>query len=115
MRPLPLDDDYDARVARGEAWVVGEPIEGILVLQERDGYLLVDNVAVRPEAQHRGLGRGLLSFAEEHAAQCGYTELRLYTNERMTENRAQYARLGWVELAAETIERRHAVWMRKGL
>jgi len=115
MRPIPMDDDYDARVANGEAWVVGDPIEALVVLEDGDGHLLVDNVAVRPHLQGRGLGRALLAFAEATARERGYRELRLYTNERMTENRALYAHLGWTELARETIERRHAVWMGKSL
>jgi GNAT superfamily N-acetyltransferase len=115
MRPLPMDDDYDARVANGEAWVVGNPIQALVVLEDGDGHLLVDNVAVRPDLQGRGLGRALLEFAEATARERGHRELRLYTNERMTENRALYAHLGWVELERETIERRHAVWMGKSL
>jgi len=115
MRPLPMDDDYDARVASGEAWVVGDPIEAPVVLEDRDGHLLVDNVAVKPDLQGRGLGRALLEFAAAIARERGYRDLRLYTNEKMTENRALYAHLGWVELERETIERRHAVWMGKSL
>jgi ribosomal protein S18 acetylase RimI-like enzyme len=115
MRPLPMDDDYEARVARGEAWLIGDPLDAVLVLVPADGYLLVDNVAVRPELQGRGLGRALLAFAEERARADGLDELRLYTNEKMTENRALYTRLGYEEMAAETIEGRHAVWMRKAL
>jgi len=115
MRPLPMDDDYDARVEKGEAWVVGDPIEALVVLEDGDGHLLVDNVAVRPDLQGRGFGRALLEFAEATARERGYRELRLYTNERMTENRALYAHLGWVELERATIERRHAVWMGKSL
>ena len=115
MRPLPMDDDYDARVENGEAWVVGDPIEALVVLEDGDGHLLVDNVAVRPDLQGRGFGRALLEFAEATARERGYRELRLYTNERMTENRALYAHLGWVELERATIERRHAVWMGKSL
>jgi GNAT superfamily N-acetyltransferase len=114
MRPLPMDDDYAARVEREEAWVLGD-VEALIVLVPQDAWLLVDNVAVRPDLQGRGLGRRLLAFAEEEAAGRGYAELRLYTNEKMTENRALYARLGYEELDHVTIERRHAVWMRKRL
>ena len=37
-RPGPMDDDYDARVAAGEAWVLeGEgAVLGLLVLRRRD-------------------------------------------------------------------------------
>ena len=91
--------EFRQRVANGEAWVLGDPIEALVVLEDGDGHLLVDNVAVRPDLQGRGLGRALLDFAEETARGRGYRELRLYTNERMTENRALYAHLGWTELA----------------
>jgi GNAT superfamily N-acetyltransferase len=114
MRPIPMDDDYAARVERGEAWVLGD-VDALVVLVPDEKWLLVDNVAVRPDLQGRGLGRRLLAFAEEEAARLGYGELRLYTNEKMTENRALYARLGYEELGRESITGRHAVWMRKRL
>jgi ribosomal protein S18 acetylase RimI-like enzyme len=115
IRPIPLDDDYAARVAAGQAWVAGCPVEGILVLEEHPGHLLVDNVAVAPSAQGRGVGRALLAFAERHARELGLREVRLYTNERMTSNIALYRRLGYRDLAAETIDGRHAVWLAKPL
>jgi GNAT superfamily N-acetyltransferase len=114
MRPLPMDDDYEARVERSEAWVIGD-VDALIVLVPDEEWLLVDNVAVRPDLQGRGLGRRLLAFAEDEASRRGYRELRLYTNEKMTENRALYARLGYEELGGETITGRHAVWMRKRL
>ena len=116
MRPLPMDDDYAMRVARGETYVTGEDaIEGVLVLLAHDGYLMIENVAVDPRFQGRGIGRGLMAFAEEHARALGLGELRLYTNVKMVENRALYARLGYEELHELEIERRHAVLMRKRL
>ena len=114
MRPIPMDDDYAARVERSEAWVLGD-VDALIVLVPDEEWLLVDNVAVRPDVQGRGLGRRLLAFAEDEALRRGYRELRLYTNEKMTENRALYARLGYEEIDRETITGRHAVWMRKRL
>lgn len=113
-RPLPMDDDYAARVARGEAWVTGD-IDGLLVLVPATGYLLIDNVAVRPDVQGRGLGRQLIAFAEETARTLGFGEVRLYTNEQMSENRRFYSWLGYVELGRETIRGRRAVWMKKAV
>ncbi len=117
VRPIPLDDDYGARLAAGRLWVLDGPdgVEGILVLEPSDDYLLLDNVAVDPALQHGGRGRRLLAFAEAEARRLGYQELRLYTNERMTANRRLYARLGYEELGAETLTGRRAVWMRKRL
>ena len=46
-RPGPMDDDYAARIAAGQTWVLEQnnEIAGILVLEETaDGFLL-DNIA----------------------------------------------------------------------
>jgi N-acetylglutamate synthase-like GNAT family acetyltransferase len=114
VRPLPMDDDYAARIARHEVWVLGE-MDGVIVLVPRADYLLVDNVAVRPALQGNGLGARLLAFAEQRAHAQHLDELRLYTNRLMTENRAFYARLGYEELEQETVQGRQAVWMLKRL
>jgi ribosomal protein S18 acetylase RimI-like enzyme len=116
LRPLPMDDNYQGRIARGEAYVAGDDeVEGVLVLVPHEEYLLIDNVAVDPRHQGRGLGKALMSFAESHARAIGREELRLYTNVKMVENRALYARLGYEEIDEVEIEGRHGVLMRKRL
>jgi ribosomal protein S18 acetylase RimI-like enzyme len=99
-RPAPMDDDYDAKVGRGEVFVADDDgaVAGLIVLVERPDHLLVENVAVDPPLQGTGVGRMLLAYAESHAAACGLSELRLYTNEAMTENLAFYPRLGYREV-----------------
>ena len=113
--PAPMRDDYDARVRRGEAWVLEETgtIVGLVVLQPAADYLLIDNVAVAPICQRRGLGRRLLSFAEDEARRCGFAELRLYTNEMMHENIALYGHCGWIEYARGEQAGYRRVFMRK--
>ncbi len=54
-------------------------------------------MAVLPAAQHRGIGARLLALAEEHARTLDLGEIRLYTNEAMTENLTYYARHGYAE------------------
>jgi GNAT superfamily N-acetyltransferase len=66
-------------------------------LEERPGYLLVENLAVDPSRQGEGVGTGLLTFAEQQALAAWPGELRLYTNERMVENLAYYPRRGFTE------------------
>lgn len=105
LRPAPMDADYAALVAAGAvtvAQVDGAPA-GLIVLVAHPDHVLVENVAVAPEHQGRGIGRALLAHAEEHAAEVGVGELRLYTHEKMTANQALYARLGYrvVERRAE--------------
>lgn len=98
-KPGPMRDDYAAVVARGGAWVIesGGRLVGLLVVVEAADHLLIENVAVAPARQSRGLGRRLLDFAEQRARALGVIELRLYTHERMTENLAIYARRGFRE------------------
>jgi ribosomal protein S18 acetylase RimI-like enzyme len=68
---------------------------GVLVLRRHPDHLLVESVAVAPSAQHAGVGRAMLAFAEGRARAAALPELRLYTHERMTANIALYERLGY--------------------
>jgi ribosomal protein S18 acetylase RimI-like enzyme len=98
--PGPMLDDYAALIAEGAVSVVeeaGGQIAAIIVLLPKPEHLLLDNIAVRPDRQGMGLGRRLVEFAESEARRLGYRELRLYTHEKMTENIALYARLGFEE------------------
>jgi ribosomal protein S18 acetylase RimI-like enzyme len=119
MRPLPMEADYPALIAADRVWVRGDvpggPVDALIVLIPADGALLVDNVAVHPSAQGRGLGRRLLAFAEDQARSRGLPALRLYTNVKMTSNIALYESLGYRRTDTETIEGRHAVHLRKEL
>lgn len=47
-----------------------------------------------PAAQGQGLGRRLLAFAEAEVPRAGRRRLRLFSNERFTENLALDRRLG---------------------
>jgi ribosomal protein S18 acetylase RimI-like enzyme len=98
-QPAPMTADYDAVVAGGEVWVAEDDqrIIGMLSLVAESGYLLVENVAVVPEAQGKGVGNALMRLAEDRAAASGLAELRLYTNAVMTENLHYYPRRGYVE------------------
>jgi len=99
LRPGPMDADYEAIVREGRAWVAEADgaVAGVLVLEVLDDHALIENVAVDPRCQGRGVGRALLAFAEERTAQLGLSELRLYTHVKMTANQAIYARLGYRE------------------
>jgi ribosomal protein S18 acetylase RimI-like enzyme len=114
VQPLPMVADYAKLIRAGQVWVLG-PVDGLIVLIPEDGVLLIENVAVRPAAQGRGLGRRLLAVAEDRARSLGLSALRLYTNEKMTSNIAWYERLGYVETGRENISGRYAVHMRKAL
>ena len=115
--PAPMLEDYDALIRAGEVWVwdEGREVLGVLVMRSADDHLLVDNVAVAPGHQGRGLGRELLAFAEERAEREGLPEVRLYTNEKMHENLAVYAKLGFEETGRGVDGDYRRVFMRKRL
>ena len=50
----------------------------------------------------------MIAFAEETARTLGFGDVRLYTNEQMSENRRLYSWLGYEELGRETIRGRRA-------
>ena len=97
--PAPMRADYGTLIRAGCVWVADatEAAAGIVVLLARDKHLLLDNLAVAPEAQRRGIGRGLADFAETEARRRGYSRIVLYTNVAMTRNVALYRRWGWRE------------------
>ena len=115
--PAPMQDDYAALIAAGRVWVaaLAGAVRGILVLIPEGDAMLLDNIAVAPDAQGRGLGRRMLDFAEAAALQAGYGAIRLYTNEAMTENIRLYTRAGYAETHRAEEKGLRRVYMRKGL
>jgi len=101
--------------AEADAEDSGGQAAGYIILLPQPGYLLLDNVAVLPAAQGRGIGARLLALAEEHARRLGLPEIRLYTNEAMTENLAYYPRHGYTETRRAQQDGFHRVYFRKRL
>ena len=96
--PGPMLDDYDALIRAGRVNVFEDgAIGGLVVLWPEGRAMLLDNVAVHPEWQGRGIGSALMRFAEDSARASGCVAVRLYTNELMVENIERYRRLGYVE------------------
>lgn len=110
--PFPMIDDYEARIAAGQAWWI--PGIAVLVLVDEDG-LLIDNIAVAETARGQGLGRALMTLAEAEARRRGHARLWLYTNEKMVENIALYGRLGFAETHREEQAGFRRVFMEKWL
>ncbi|QLG94087.1 GNAT family N-acetyltransferase [Pseudomonas yamanorum] len=115
--PGPMLDDYRQHVDTGTVLVLesARQVVGFVVLIGKEDYLLLDNLAVSPAAQGLGYGRQLLAFAEAQAISAGYREVRLYTNEAMTENIELYTRRGFVETHRAVENGLHRVYMKKDL
>ncbi len=109
--------DYAQAVRERQVWTAIEDrqIVGFAVLIAKPGYLLLENVALLPAAQGRGIGARLLRLAEDHARRPRLSEIRLYTNEAMTENLAYYPRHGYAETHRAEQDGYRRVFFRKSI
>nr|WP_232304204.1 GNAT family N-acetyltransferase [Pseudofrankia sp. DC12] len=80
-----------------------------------DGELLLENIAVDPAEQGRGLGRLLLDLAERRAVALGATSVCLFTHVSMTENQRIYTARGYVETGRRGEDGLKRVFYRKRL
>ena len=117
--PVPMTDDYAAAIGHGEVevWVAEreETLVGLLVLRPCKDHLLLENIAVAPNAQKLGIGKLLLDLAEERARGAGLSEVRLHTNVAMTENLVYYPRHGYREAHRGAQDGFHRVFFTKSL
>jgi GNAT superfamily N-acetyltransferase len=95
--PKPMGADYQRAVVEHRIDLLERDGEllGLIETLEAPDHLLIENVAVAPDSQGRGLGRVLMAHAEDLAAALGLVELRLYTNQRFAENIRLYLSLGY--------------------
>jgi ribosomal protein S18 acetylase RimI-like enzyme len=117
-RPAPVNADYPGLIRAAEVWVAVDAADkpvGVLVMRPARGSLFIENVAVDPAHQRHGIGRLLLSFAEQHCRELGLPAVTLYTNARMTENLRYYPSLGYVETGRRQHEGFDRVFYRKSL
>jgi ribosomal protein S18 acetylase RimI-like enzyme len=118
--PGPMQDDYNyaALIDQNLVHVLQDdtgPILGLIVLIPEPHAMMLDNVAVSPQAQHRGIGRQLIAFAEQSARAAGFSAIRLYTQDIMVENIALYSRLGFTETHRAEEKGLTRVYMSKAL
>jgi GNAT superfamily N-acetyltransferase len=113
--PAPMTDDYPARIAADQVWVLedSDGMAGVLVLENGPDCFLLDNIAVRPDRQGRGYGRQLLDLAEAEAIRCGWNAVTLYTNALMVNNIAIYSGRGYIETGRKVEKGFSRVYMAK--
>jgi len=115
--PGPMLEDY-AQVMQEREVSVAEragTVLGVVVLEQTQEGFLLENVAVHPSSRGTGVGRQLLEFAEAEARRQGYPSIYLYTHQKMTENQALYAKIGYVEYDRRSEQGYDRVFMRKPL
>ena len=103
--PLPMTADYDRAVREHliDLWEEGGELLALIETIPAEDHLLIENVAVRPDQQGRGIGDRLMRHAEALARALGLDEIRLYTNAAFAENLAFYARRGYQEYRRATV------------
>ncbi len=113
--PRPVLADYAMVVRTSPTWILEQDGQcvGVLVLVPEADRVLLENVAVEPAQQGRGLGALLLEFTETETRRLGLPEVRLYTNALMTENIGIYAARGYVQSERRNVDGRDTVFMRK--
>jgi ribosomal protein S18 acetylase RimI-like enzyme len=116
-KPAPMTADYASMIERRAVYLVRDPttrsVRAVLVMMPGEDWMFIENVAVDPRHQGQGIGSRLLAFAEHQAADAGLREMRLYTNELMTENIAYYQRRGYEEVDRRMDHGFRRVFMRK--
>lgn len=97
--PAPMVADFTEVVSAGHVHLVAEGGEvlAFAIAWPRGDQWHLENVAVHPAAQGRGIGRALISHAEALARASGAQAVELYTNAAMVENQALYPGLGYAE------------------
>ena len=115
--PAPMHADFATQIATGQVHVatLDNVCVGYIVLYPRGDHVHVENIAVDPRAQGRGVGKALLNFAEDRASDHGLYAIELYTNEKMTENLQLYPRLGYREIDRRSEAGFARVYFRKDL
>ncbi len=98
-----VSGSVDEQIAKNRAWVTTEnsAIIGGIFLKPQTDNLKIMNIVVHPDHIGKGLGRELMGFAERHAIERGFSELRLRTHAKMHENIAMYQHFGWIEFSRE--------------
>jgi|SRR5215472_9631835 len=104
--PAPMLADFAAEIAADHVVVIGT-----VAWPERGAYF-IDNVAVDPAQQGKGLGRQLIRHAVVEAKRHRLPAIQLYTNAAMTENLSMYARMGFVETHRAVEKGFHRIYMR---
>ncbi len=104
--PGPMKVNYDLAVRNHLIDLYEEKgdLLGLIEMIPFEDYLSIENLAVAPEAQGRGIGEILLANADLEAVSQGCSEIRLYTNLAFESNLLYYEKKGFQKFMREPIE-----------
>jgi ribosomal protein S18 acetylase RimI-like enzyme len=95
--PLPMKADYEKAVREHEIDLLyaDDRLVALIEVFLMPDHLFIENVAVSPEHQGKGLGRHLLRHADAKTRSVGLSELRLLTNQAFATNVRLYQAVGF--------------------
>lgn len=121
-KPAPMTADFGHKLSSKSLFVAvfkaderEEALAGFICFYPQEDHMHLENVAVDPNAQGRGIGRALIKHCEDDARRLGLKTIALYTNEAMTENMTLYPRLGYTETHRARQDGFNRVFFRKAL
>lgn len=117
QRPAPMDADFVQAINQARCFVLEDDAKplGYGIWFSQDDALFIENIAIAPAEQGRGLGVVLMNYAKQAAQKAGLLRLRLYTNVKMVENIGFYTRLGFIETERRHENGFHRVYLEKRL
>ena len=104
--PKPMTANYDKAVVDHiiDLYETEGEVVALVEVVPLEQHLLIENIAVLPEQQGKGIGELLLTHVENIARSLRLAELRLYTNAAFVSNIEYYKRHGFHEFAREPLE-----------
>jgi N-acetylglutamate synthase-like GNAT family acetyltransferase len=105
-RPKPMNADYERAVQIHVIELAYEDgtLVGLYEIIPGADHLLVENIAIAPAHQRKGLGHRLMARIEAMARARGLPQVRLYTNKAFDTNLKFYEKLGYTVDREEPIK-----------
>lgn len=98
--PAPMVADFRRQIDEGLVRMAADKSDsliGFTVFYPKAGNMHLENIAVCPDHQGKGVGKLLMACCETEARRLGCVAVELYTNLKMTENLMLYPKLGYRE------------------
>lgn len=113
--PAPMVADFESHIEAGQVFVMlnENQLLGYAVCYVSDHTFQLDNIAIDPGSQSKGLGRKLIEYIHALAKKKGLEAVTLYTNEKMSENLDWYNKLGYTETGRRREDGFDRVYFRK--
>ena len=116
--PRPMQADYARAVVDHRIDLLegeGGALIALIETDLRSDHLWIENIAVHPDHQGRGVGSRLIAHAARLARAAGRRELQLLTNAAFLDNVRLYERLGFVTWKTEPWLESTTLYMRRSL